>query len=190
MRRTRSIALVLGLAVPFAELGHAIAYWPHVPGSGSHFYFQAVLEASGVLVAVLLLTALSVLGAARVLEGRRREQSAWSFALLFYSLLAVQLTTFLLQESLEARSLPSAATLTVGLIGQQPVALAGAFLLSWLSARLGPAIATLLAPGRPQATVQAPLLPASPQHPSPPPPHPTRTFRTWQQRAPPSALLV
>jgi hypothetical protein len=190
MRRGRPIALVAGLALPFAELGHAIAYWPHVPGTGAHFYFPAVLEASGVLVAALLLTALAVLGAARVLEGRRRERPAWSLALLFLGLLAAQLAIFLVQEGLEARSLPGLATLTAGLVGQQPVALLGALLLSWLSARLAPAIATLLAPARPQAGLQRVLQPAAARPPRPPLPVGTRPLHTGQQRGPPAALLV
>jgi hypothetical protein len=183
------VALVACLALPFAELGHAIAYWPQVPGTGAHFYFPAVFEASGVLVAALLLTALAVLAAARVLEGRRREDRAWPFAILFFGLLAAQLAIFLVQESLEARSLPGSATVTAGLLGQQPVALAGALLLSWLSARLGPAIATLLALLRPQAVIQDVLPAASApgvrQH-LPPGAQPRHRGR---QRAPPPALL-
>jgi hypothetical protein len=184
------VALVACLALPFAELGHAIAYLPHVPGTGAHYYFPAVFEASGVLVATLLLTALAVLGAARVLEGRRRERPAWPFTMLFFGLLAAQLAIFLIQESLEARSLPGAPTLTAGLLGQQPVALLGALLLSWLSARLGPAIATLLALLRPQAVMQR-LLPAVSAVPARQPlPTSARPRHSGQQRAPPAALLV
>src|SRR2546423_14629861 len=112
MRRGRPVALVACLALPFAELGHAIAYLPHVPGAGAHYYFPAVFEASGVLVATLLLTALAVLGAARVLEGRRRERPAWPFTILFSGLLPAQLATFLIQETLEAPPRPGPATLT------------------------------------------------------------------------------
>ena len=184
------MALVACLALPFAELGHAIAYWPHVPGAGAHHYFPAVLEASGALVAALLLTALAVLGAARVLEGRRREQPAWPFASLFLGLLITQLSIFLIQESLEAGTLPSPAAVMAGLLGQQPVALLGALILSWLSARLGPAIATLLALLRPQAVMQR-VATASRAHSTrqPLPPGAQRRH-SGQQRAPPAPLLV
>ena len=190
MRRGRAIALVGGLALPFAELGHAVAYWPHVPGTGAHLYFPALLEASGVLVAALLLTALAVMAAARVLEGRRRGRPAWSFPLLFCVLLAAQLAIFLVQESLESRSLPGLATLTAGVIGQQPVALLAALLLSWLSGRLGPAIATLLAPARPQTGLQRALPPVSARPPRPPLPPGRPLPHTGQQRGPPRPLLV
>jgi hypothetical protein len=190
MRKARSTALVVGLALPFAELGHAIAYWPHVPAAGSHFYFPAVLEASGTLVAALLLTALAVLGAARVLEGRRSDRAAWPFPLVFSGLLAAQLTIFLIQEGLEAGSLPGLGTLAAGLIGQQPVALLGALLLHWLSARLGPALAVLAAPRRPRVTVLRPVgggrllrLPRVPLEPG------RRPSRTDRQRPPPAVLL-
>jgi hypothetical protein len=190
MRRGRSIALVVGLALPFAELGHAVAYWPHVPAAGAHFYFPAVLEASGTLVAALLLTALAVLGAARVLEGRRPHRAAWPLPLVFSGLLASQLTVFLIQEGLEAGSLPGLATLAAGLIGQQPVALLGALLLHWLSARLGPALAVLAAPRR-GVTILRPVvgvgLLRSPRLPLEPGRRPSRTGR---QRAPPAFLLT
>src|SRR5205807_1915727 len=179
-----------GLALPVAELGHALAYWPHVPGTGAHLYFPALLEASGVLVAALLLTALAVVVAARVLEGRRRERPAWSFPLLFCVLLATPLAIFLVQESLESRSLPGLATVTAGLIGQQPVALLAALLLSWLSGRLGPAIATLLAPARPHTGLQRVLPPVSARPPRPPLPPGRPLLHTGQQRGPPRALLV
>jgi hypothetical protein len=184
------VALIACLALPFAELGHAVAYWPHVPGTGAHLYFPAVLEVSGVLVAALLLTALAVLGAARVLEGRRREDRAWPFAMLFFGLLAAQLAIFLVQEGLEARSLPGPATVTAGLLGQQPVALVGALLLSWLSARLGPAIATLLALLRPQAVIQQVLPAASVPGAGQLLPPVAQPRHGGRQRAPPATLLV
>jgi hypothetical protein len=190
MPRGRRIALVAALGLPFAELGHAIAYWPRVPGTGPHFYFPAVLEVSGAVLAALMLTALAVLGAARVLEGRTRDRPAWSAALLFYGLLGAQLAIFLVQESLESRALPGLATLSAGILGQQPVAFAGALLISWLSARLGPAIGTLLAPDRPQGGVQSALLPAVAPPQRPPLAPPAGPRHTWQQRGPPAALFV
>ena len=110
--------------------------------------------------------------------------------LLFCALLAMQLAIFLVQESLESRSLPCPATVTAGLVGQQPVALLGALLLSWLSARLGPAIATLLAAARPQTGLQHALPTASARPPRPPLPPGARLLHTGQQRGPPGALLV
>jgi hypothetical protein len=190
MPRRRRVALVGVLALPFAELGHAIAYWPGVPRTGAHLYFPAVLEASGALVAALMLTALAVLVAAGVLEGRRRERLPWSVALVFYGLLAAQLAVFLVQESIEARHLPTVATLSAGLIGQQPVAFLGALLVSWLSARLGPAIGTLLAPERPQGRVAGVLLAEAAPSQRPPLPPVAGPSHSWQQRGPPAALFV
>jgi hypothetical protein len=190
MRKAKRTALVLGLALPFAELGHAIAYWPHVPNAGAHFYFPAALEASGTVVAALLLTALAVMGAARVLEGRRSQRAAWPFPVVFICLLGAQLTVFSIQEGLEAHSLPGTETLAAGLIGQQPVALLGALLLHWLSARLGPALAVLGAPARPRITVLGTVLSGAFRQWARVPLEPgRRPSRTGRQRAPPAALL-
>ena len=143
MRKPSPVLPMLLLAVPFAELGHALAFGFRLPASGSHWYFAAVLQASGAAVGALALVALAVIVAARLLSrpaGRRRP---WSLALLFCGLLGAQLAVFLVQEAVEARSLPTEGTLAAGLLGQQPVAFVAALLLRWLSSRLGPALEVL-----------------------------------------------
>ena len=187
MRKAWPVLPVLLLAVPFAELGHALAYGFRLPASGSHWYFTAVLQASGAALGALALAALAVMVAARLLSrpaGRRRP---WSLALLFCGLLGAQLAVFFVQEAVEARSLPTAATLAAGLLAQQPVALVAALLLRWLSTRLGPALEALSgaarqpSPPRTVGLVLAPVVRAAA-------PVPGRR-RAHLQRGPPPLLF-
>jgi len=43
-RQLKRVLLVGALAVPFAELGHLVAYGARVPSAGSHIYFPTVLQ--------------------------------------------------------------------------------------------------------------------------------------------------
>jgi hypothetical protein len=179
---------VLLLAAPFAELGHALAYGPRAPTSGPHWYFAAVLQASGAALGGVALAALAVLVASRLLSRPAGRGRPWSLALLFCGLLCAQLAVFLVQEAVEAHALPTEGTLAAGLLGQQPVALVAALLLRWLSTRLGPALEVLSAaapqPSPPRA-VRLALAPAV--HPAPAPlPAPRRAHL---QRGPPSLLF-
>ena len=189
MRQASPVVLVALLAVPFAELGHALAYGPRLPTSGPHWYFAAVLQASGAALGALALGALAVLVASRLLSRPVGRDRPWSLALLFCGLLCAQLAVFLVQEAVEARALPTEGTLAAGLLGQQPVALVAALLLRWLSTRLGPALEVLSRGGAPQPSPPAPvgLLPAPLARPAAAPvPGPRRAHL---QRGPPPLLF-
>jgi hypothetical protein len=185
VRRHKQLLLVCGLAVPFAELGHFLAYGLTTPRDGAHAYFPTALHASGTLVGAGLLGALALLVLARMAVGAVPRRRPWSFMLLFPGLLVAQLAVFLLQEALEAHALPGLSTIAVGLLGQQPVAFIAALTLRWLSARVGPALRSLAKLRRPELTVVEPLLRPAPafvvvDH-WPAPPRPIRG-----QRAPPA----
>jgi hypothetical protein len=153
---------VAGLAVPLAELGHLIGHGLRIPQDGVHTYFPTALQAAGALVGAGLLAALAVLVLARILAGEVPRRKPWSFALLFSGLLFAQMGVFLVQEGLEGHALPTLATVAIGLLGQQPVALVAALALRWLSARLGPALASLARPRPPELVILPPLLRPAP----------------------------
>jgi hypothetical protein len=173
------------LAVPFAELGHLVAYGVRIPSAGPHLYFPTLLQLAGGALGAALLASLAVLALARLLAGATARSRPWSFPLLFAGLLAVQFLVFLVQEALEARSLPTLSTVSVGLLAQQPIALVAALALRWLSARLGPA-AQALASSRPaQLALGISLSPALRPVPASQPLLPAGRVRASGQRAPP-----
>jgi hypothetical protein len=53
VRKHKQLLLVCGLAVPFAELGHFLAYGLTMPGDDAHAYFPTVLHASGTLASIV-----------------------------------------------------------------------------------------------------------------------------------------
>lgn len=184
-RQLKRALLVGALAVPFAELGHLVAYGVRVPSGGSHIYFPTLLQLAGGALGAALLASLAVLALARLLTGLTARSRSWSFPLLFAGLLAAQLLVFLVQEALEARSLPSLGTVSLGLLAQQPIALVAAIALRWLSARLGPA-ARALSSGRPaQLPLRGSLLPALQPVFAPQPVLAGGRVRACGQRAPP-----
>lgn len=151
MSRIRAGLGLLALGALFAEPGHVVAYWLHrpaeaLPGDPAHAYFLPTLEGVLAVIAAGLLAALMLLALARLLAGRRARRPAGggaSLAVLFTCLLAVQMAVFLVQEGLEAHAAPGLATVALGLLGQQPVALAVALALRWLSARVPAAVREL-----------------------------------------------
>jgi hypothetical protein len=184
-RQLKRALLVAGLAIPFAELGHLLAYGVRVPSTGSHFYFPTLLQVAGGGLGAGLLTSLAVLALARLLTGTVRRRRPWSFPLLFAGLLAAQMAVFLVQESLESGSLPQVATVTAGLLGQQPVALVAAIVLRWLSARLAPAARALASMEPDQGSVRGALKPQSRLLPGYQPSLAAARIRARGQRAPP-----
>jgi hypothetical protein len=171
--------------VPFAELGHLVAYGARVPSGGPHIYFPTVLQLAGGALGAALLASLAVLALARLLTGVTARSRPWSFPLLFAGLLAAQLVVFLVQEALEARSLPRLSTVSLGLLAQQPIALLAAVALRWLSARLGPAAQALSSSGPTQLAVRGGLSRALQPVPASPPPLAAGKVRACGQRAPP-----
>jgi hypothetical protein len=184
-RQLKRALLVGALAVPFAELGHLVAYGVRVPSGGSHLYFPTLLQLAGGALGAALLASLAVLALARLLTGLTARSRPWSFPLLFAGLLAAQLLVFLFQEAVEARSLPHLSTISLGLLAQQPIALVAAMALRWLSARLGPATRAL-STGRPaQLTLRGSLFLAPQPIPASQPLLAGGRVRACGQRAPP-----
>jgi hypothetical protein len=184
-RQLKRALLLVPLTIPFAELGHLAAYGVRVPASGVHVYYPSLLQFAGGALGAVLLASLAVLALARLVSGGTVRRKPWSFPLLFAGLLAAQVIVFLVQEGLESHSLPGLGTLTIGLLGQQPVALVAALSLRWLSARLGPAARALSSARQPVITPRpaAPLVlrPVSVCQAVPP----ATRVRARGQRAPP-----
>lgn len=150
MRRARRVLFVAALAFPLAEVGHTIAYGLRVSSTGAHLYFPAVLSTAGALAGGALVAALALLVLARIVAGATPRRRPWSFSPLFIGLLAMQLALFLVQEGLEAHSLPGRGTLAMGLLAQQPQALMATLALRWLSARVVPALEAIASQRQPQ----------------------------------------
>ncbi|HSS60654.1 MAG TPA: hypothetical protein VLK30_04260 [Candidatus Limnocylindrales bacterium] len=169
MTRGRLAAVGLVLGVVASQAGHLLAFQlrygsaaQQLQSAGAHAYFPSVVKTGLGLGAGFFLLALLVVGAARLLAGRRLETTAppsllRSVALLFW----IQLACFVVQESAEsaAGAAPTspAVLLLWGTAGQLPVALVAAVALRWLAVRVGPALASLRA--RLVATLQ--LAPSS-----------------------------
>jgi hypothetical protein len=183
--RARTVLLLGALAVPLAELGHMVGYGFRVSSTGAHWYFPGAVSAAAGLTGGVLIGTLALLVLAKVLSGAVPRRQPWPFALLFTGLLAAQVTVFLIQESLEAQAIPGTATLAIGLLAQQPVALAAALALRWLSARVGPALETIATPPRPRIVLITPFFaPASPEF-VVVAVRPARPHRLHGERAPP-----
>ena len=111
-----------------------------VQSTGAHAYFPLVARTLIGGAALTLLGGLLLIGLARVSAGRRLEKaSAPSLLRLLAALYTLQLAVFLVQETVEGS--PAGQLFLWGLLGQMPVAFAGAAALRWLFARLGPALA-------------------------------------------------
>lgn len=149
--------MALGFALPLEQLGHALASVLNrgsvlEPGA-AHSYLAGTVEAAATITGGALLAALIPVALARRAHGRMPRGSAWPFLLLLLGLASIQLELFLAQELAEGgRSLDIVVR---GLEGQLPVALVGALVLHWLSARVGPALAALSAPALPVAALAA-----------------------------------
>jgi hypothetical protein len=153
---------VLGLALAGTEAGHVLAFqlrfgasaWS-VQSTGVHAYFPALLKLALGGAALAFIAGLLIVGAARLLAGGpgSRRASAGSFIGLLGTLFTVQLALFIAQEVAEAIAggLPadSASNLLLwGMVGQLPVAMAGAAALRWLWTRVEAAASELAAIAR------------------------------------------
>jgi len=150
MRRDKRLAMPLvGLAS--APLGHLLAYQVrymssavHEQSTGAHAYFPVLSAAVTTVLAGALLVSLLFLAAARLVLGRRRGLVRGSRRPVFDLLpilFTIQLAAFMVQECVEALAMgsmpePVPAMVLWGTLGQLPVALVAAVVLSWLSARL------------------------------------------------------
>lgn len=150
------IGVALGLIA--SQAGHLLAYQirygaaaERLQSAGAHAYFPVVVKTGVGLAAAFVLLALIAVGFARVVAGRKLDAApAPSFLRLVAMLFCLQLTCFMLQETIEMAAGAPATTapslLLWGTAGQLPVALVAALALRWLAVRVGPAIASLLAP--------------------------------------------
>jgi hypothetical protein len=156
--RGRLVLGGLGLGLVASQAGHmlvyALVYGPlagQVQSTGAHGYFPAFVKTAFGLAAIFMLLALAAVGLARVLAGRRVPAApAPGFGRLVAMLFCLQLTCFMVQESVEmaagAPATSAAALLLWGSLGQLPVAVLAALALRWIVVRVGPAVASLLRP--------------------------------------------
>ena len=153
--RMRAVA-VIGLALAGSQAGHLLAYWLRfrqlaetMQSSGMHAYFPALVKLSLGAAAVALVMTLLMIGVARAVRAgaRGRPQTGPSFLVLLACLFTAQLAAYMAQEMIEAAVAGVAADTTVsllwGIVGQLPLALAGAVALRWLWTRVEDAAAVL-----------------------------------------------
>jgi hypothetical protein len=205
MRRPRLAYRAMPIVVLAAsQVGHLLASVlrrgpgaPGLGGAGAHAYVPTLvtvlLGAAGgvVLAALLVMAAARVVTAGRESRGGSERGPLLDLAAVLF---ALQLGIFLVQEVAEAvasgGALPTAGDLLLwGSLGQLPVALVAALVLAWLSRQVEAAIVDLeAAAGRPLAP--RPIL--APLHAWTSPPAPPRAGAVAgaaAQRAPPDLLL-
>jgi len=151
---------------------YALAYGPvavQLQSTGAHGYFPALAKTALGLTAAFMLLALAAVGLARLVAGRRVPAApAPSFGRLLAMLFCLQLTLFVVQESIEmaagAPATSAPALLLWGSLGQLPVAVLAALALRWIAVRVAPVIGGLLQPmsGAIRLTAYVVALPARP----------------------------
>jgi len=152
----KRIWLAVGAAALAAQAGHLLAYQlrfgaaaQQIQSSGAHVYFPGLVRASLGIAAALILSAVFVVGLARMLTGRSiRAGSAPPFLRLLAAMFTIQLAWFAGQEMVEAlvAGVPAGSVadlLLWGTLGQLPVAVVAAAGLRWLLAQFEAAIAEL-----------------------------------------------
>ena len=156
MSRKRLVWIVPALGLIGAQAGHLLTYElifgtaaPQIQSAGSHSYFPMLAKTGLGVAALVFLATLLVVGAGRVIAGRRIEaERAPSLVRLLAGLFTIQLVCFVSQETIEGMagggylsSVP--ALLLWGTVGQLPVAIAAALALRWLGARWRPALTAI-----------------------------------------------
>jgi hypothetical protein len=144
---------LLATAVIGSQAGHLLAYqlrFGHaamqLQSSGSHEYFLASARTGLGVAALGLLGLLLLIGAGRVVSGRRLPAGTPApFVRTLAAVYTIQLACYVAQETAEAMAgsgaLASAPSLMLwGAIGQLPVAFAVTVGLRWLGARVRPAL--------------------------------------------------
>ncbi len=161
---------VIGLALAGTEAGHLLAYQLRFGASAFqiqstrvHAYFPALLKTAFGAVALALISGLLIAGAARLLaRGHgRRHAGGGTFIGLLAALFTAQLAMYMGQEVAEAIAggVPpdSASNLLLwGMVGQLPVALAGAAALRWLWTHVETAASELASTARVSLPASAP----------------------------------
>ena len=152
----KRVWLTVGLAAIASQAGHLLAYQlrfgpaaQQIQSSGAHIYFPGLVRASLGVAAALILSAVFVVGLARILSGRSiRPDSTPPLFRLVAAMFTIQLAWFAGQEVVEAlvagAPVASAADLLLwGALGQLPVAVVAATGLRWLLARFETAVAEI-----------------------------------------------
>lgn len=145
----RRIAAAVGISIAGSQAGHLLVYElrfgaaaPQLQSAGVHAYFPLLVKTVFGAGALAVMASLLLLGFARLASGRKIEgQSAPSLLRLLAALYTLQLAFFIGQETLEGN--PAGELFLWGMLGQLPVAVAGAVALRWLFAELYPAVAEL-----------------------------------------------
>jgi hypothetical protein len=145
--------LAVGFAILAAQAGHLLAYQlrfgvaaQQLQSSGAHLYFPGLVRASLGIAATLILSAVFVVGLARMLSGRPiRPGTTPPLLRLLAAMFTMQLAWFAGQEVVEAliagAPVSSVADLLLwGTLGQLPVAILTAAGLRWLLARFEAAV--------------------------------------------------
>jgi hypothetical protein len=143
----------LATAVIGSQAGHLLAYqlrFGHaalqLESGGQHEYFLASAKTGLGLAALGLLGLLLLVGAGRIVSGRRLPADTPApFVRTLAAVYTIQLAFYVVQETAEAMAgaggLGSAPSLMLwGTIGQLPVAFAVTIALRWLGARVRPAL--------------------------------------------------
>lgn len=155
-RWPRLVALC-GVGLVASQAGHLLAYWllyrssaPSVQSSGAHSYFPVVAKTSFGIAAVAILATLLVVSVCRLVALRpgSKVTHSPSFFSLLAALFTIQITFFVVQETVEANLAgtftPTALYLfLIGMFGQLPIAALAAIALKWLWARLETALSAL-----------------------------------------------
>jgi hypothetical protein len=148
---------LLGFGALAAQAGHLIVYQLEfgqaafaVQSQGAHAYFPLLAKTGFGIGAAVCLGALLLIGAARLTSGSplRRAVESPPYILLLSSLFTIQITFFVLQETIEsmaAGEMPASAVhlVLIGSIGQLPVAVLMALALKWLVTRFETALIVL-----------------------------------------------
>ncbi|HEX7137854.1 MAG TPA: hypothetical protein VF219_08410, partial [Vicinamibacterales bacterium] len=122
-----------------------------IQSAGVHAYFPTLVKTAFGLCAAFVLLALVATGVARLLAGRRlRNVPGPSLLRVVALLFCLQLTCYVVQETIEmAAGAPAAsapALLLWGTVGQLPAAAVAALVMRWFMVRVAPALAEMLAP--------------------------------------------
>lgn len=150
------LALV-GFGAAASEGGHLLSYQLQygsaalaVQSQGAHAYFPALAKTSFGLAAVVMLALLLIIGASRLVALRPGTEitPGPSYFSLLAGLFTIQITCFVMQETIESvvagTAVASAPHLVLlGSIGQLPVAAVAALVLKWLCVRFEAALITL-----------------------------------------------
>lgn len=171
--RRRATALA-AVALVGAQAGHLVAYQLRfgptaiaIQSSGAHAYFPAFVKAALGASALVALASLVLIAAARLLaQGRAARHAGPSYASLLAVLFTLQLAWFTSQEVVEAlasgQQPDSAANLLLwGMVGQLPVAAAGAVALRWFWTRVdaaGRSLASIVTSALAFGAARAPVL--------------------------------